>query len=249
MSTPLLLRQTLLEQRAFWRNVEFAFFTFALPLLLLLMLGFVQEKDTLMDSDISAVTYIVPGILGFGVISAAFSNLASRIAILRAEGVLKRVRTTPVDAGLYVGAHLLSTLGTTLVVAFATLALGRIVFDVGPTQAGLPSLAIGLVAGIVCFGALGLALSTVIPSAEAAAPISNAVYLPLALVSGVFDPTMTLPGWLQNVVDLFPIRALVELLQNSYDARVSEISWHAVVVLVVWSAVGSAVAVRFFRWQ
>ena len=41
-----------------------------------------------------------------------------------------------------------------------------------------------LILGVVCFGALGLALSAVASSAESASPIANASYLPLAVMSG-----------------------------------------------------------------
>ena len=84
----LVTHQMVLEQRAFWRNPQAAFFTFALPLALLLGLGATSGDDA---------SLLVPGILAFGIIGASYGNLAATVASLRADGVLKRIRATPLS--------------------------------------------------------------------------------------------------------------------------------------------------------
>jgi ABC-2 type transport system permease protein len=96
---------------------------------------------------------------------------------------------------------------------------------------------------------LGLAISSVIPHADAAGPITNAAYLPLALVSGVFDPTMSLPGWIETVVALFPLKPLCDILTAGYDPRSPGVDTQDLVVLVVWCFLSVALAVRLFRWH
>ena len=79
-------RQTKLEQRAFWRNPDYAFFTFLLPLLLLALLGAVNSGDEIGDrTDINAIDLVVPGVVAFAVMVSAYANLASRLAVLRAD--------------------------------------------------------------------------------------------------------------------------------------------------------------------
>jgi hypothetical protein len=68
----------------------------------------------------------------------------------------------------------------------------------------------------VCFAALGLAVSSLIRSAESAGPIANASYLPIAIVSGIFDPTMGLPHWLSYAADVLPVKALAQVLEDAY---------------------------------
>lgn len=244
----LIVSQARLEQRAFWRNPDYAFFTFVLPIGLLLLLGAIEADSHIPDRGIRAVTLFVPGILTFGVIAAAYANLAARIAVLRSDGVLKRIRATPLEPGAYLGGHLTSTLATSLLVAAATIALGHLVFDTAPRLDRAPTLILGLCLGILCFAALALAISIVIPSAEAAGPITNASYLPLALVSGVFDPTLDLPSWLTRAVEAFPIKALVDTLQAAYDPTTPTATGD-LLVLAVWSAIGVLVARRYFRWE
>ena len=240
-------RQAKLEQRAFWRNPDYAFFTFLLPLLLLALLGAVNSGDEIGDrTDINAIDLVVPGVVAFAVIVSAYANLASRLAVLRADGVLKRIRTTPLDPRAYLTAQLLSTLVTTLLASAATLLLGFVAFDVAPRAEGV--LALGLVLGIICFAALGLALSSAISHADAAGPITHATYLPLALVSGVFDPSINIPGWLETLVSLFPVQALVELLVAAYDPTADGVPLGASLVLAIWGIGAIAIAMRSFSW-
>ena len=116
----------------------------------------------------------VPSILAFGVIVAAYVNLGAKIATLRHDGVLKRIRTTPLPAGAYLSGVLGSTAATTLAITACTAVIGWLAFGAVPRAAGLAEIAGGLALGVVCFGSLGLALSSVARSAESASPLANA---------------------------------------------------------------------------
>ena len=189
------LRQTRLEQRAFWRNPETAFFTFALPIGLLLIFGATSAHDAVPGRpDLDGLTLFVPGILAFGIIVAAYGSLAATIAILRSEGVLKRIRATPLTPASYLAGHLTSVLATSFLIAVTTIVLGRIAFDVAPRTAAVVSLPLTLVLGITCFAALGLAISTVIPNGTASGAITNGTYIPIALVSGTFSTGLAAPA-------------------------------------------------------
>ena len=251
MTAPkLLVHQLRLEQRAFWRNPETAFFTFALPVGLLLIFGFTSAHDRVPGRpDLQGLTLFVPGILAFGIIVAAYGTLAATIAMLRADGVLKRIRATPLAPGMYLAGQLASVLATSLIVAATTIVLGRVAFDIAPRSGSLPTLIGTLALGIVCFSALGLAVSALIPRADAAGAITNGTYLPLALVSGTFSSGLTLPSWLDHVVSAFPIKALTDGLRAGYDPASHGPSLGSVLVLAVWAMIGIAVAHRFFRWE
>ena len=79
----------------------------------------------------------VPSILAFGVIVAAYVNLGAKIATLRHDGVLKRIRTTPLPAGAYLSGVLGSTAATTLAITACTAVIGWLAFGAVPRAAGL----------------------------------------------------------------------------------------------------------------
>jgi ABC-2 type transport system permease protein len=243
----LTFRQALHEQRSFWRSAEYALFTFALPVALLLLIGSTTGGGYLPHTHVKAQTIFVPSIIAFGVIVAAYVNLSAKLAALRHDGVLKRIRTTPIPAGAYLTGVLGSTAATTLAITTATGVLGWLVFGVVPRAAGVAEIAAGLALGVVCFGSLGLVLSALARSAESASPIANASYLPVAIMSGIFDPTFSVPHWLSAAIGYLPVRALAQILEQGYTP-VAHVPPQDFGVLAAWAAAGVAVAVWRFRW-
>ena len=110
------------------------------------------------------------------------------------------------------------------------------------------ALTVGLILGIVCFATLGLAISSVITSAESAGPVAYASFLPIAIISGVFDPTFSgLPQWLSRLVAAFPVKALAQLMQGGYTVRPFP-AWD-LANLALWTALGAGFVAWRFRWQ
>src|SRR3954447_3941893 len=87
-----------LERRMFWRNPTAAFFNFFFPLIFLALFGAIFHNDQ------KNLDVIVPGIAGMSVMATTFSALAMNITFLREQGVLKRMRGTPLPTGSYLTA-------------------------------------------------------------------------------------------------------------------------------------------------
>ena len=181
-------RQYRLERRLFWRNPSAAFFNFLLPLLFLALFGAIFSGNQ-HDLDV-----IVPGIAGMAVMSTTFIALAYNMTFLREQGVLKRIRGTPLPGISY----LLGIAGNAVTNAALQIIIivvaGRIFFGTGwPHDWG--ELLVFVAAGVLCFASLGVAFSHAIPNFESTAAYVNAVFLPVILISGVFYDSSPCP-WL-----------------------------------------------------
>lgn len=239
-----------LHQRSFWRNPESAFFNFAMPLSVLLIYGATVSNNTLPGRHgVRVLTLFVPGILGFAVVVVAYGNLAATVALQRSDGVLKRLRSTPMEPSLYIVGQVLSILTITLMISVATIGLGSAAFRALPRADAIPELLIVLTTGIACFSSLGLAVSAIIPSADAAGPITNGTYLPLAMVSGMFSATLHLPRTLATVIGAFPLKALADGLRATYDPAMRGFPIQDLTVLAAWTVAGVVLTKRFFRWE
>jgi len=234
------------ELRIYTRSRELAFFTFLLPMILFLLLGFAygdEEVGNLRGSD-----YLLAGTLGYGVIATAFAGLAIVLVIRREEGILKRLRSTPLPAPTYLTAVLVTTMIAFLVQAVCIVALGMAVFDASfPHRIG--SLAIALVLGAISFAALGVGLTGLVRRAEGASAVVNAIYFPMLFISGSFFERNTFPGFLQAVADVLPLTYFIRLVTDIM-LRGDEI-WDRlgdVAVLAAWGLAGAVVATRRFRW-
>jgi len=243
----LFLHELRAQQLLFWRSREAAFFTFLLPIIFLLLLGSVYGDEEI--DGINGSTYLLAGLLGYGVVATAFAGLAITLVLRRESGVLKRVRGTPLPTGVYLGAVIGSTLVVIAANAVAQLLVARFVLD-ARWPASLGGLALALLLGALVFAALGIALTGAIRSAEGSSALVNAIYLPLTFISGVFFSVETLPGFLQAIADVSPLTYLLDLIRSLVlEDGGSTGSGGDVLVLAAWGLAGLVIALRVFRWE
>jgi ABC-2 type transport system permease protein len=115
----------------------------------------------------------------------------------------------------------------------------------------MPGLISALIVGAAAFCSLGLAMTAVIPNADASPAIVNATILPLLFISDIFIPLDEAPEWLTTVSKVFPVRHLSEAMQTAYSPLTegSGIEWGNLAVIAIWGAVGLLLAIRFFSWE
>jgi ABC-2 type transport system permease protein len=229
------------ERKIFWRNPSAAFFNFLLPILLLVLIA------TAFSSDADELEVLIPGVAGMGVLATTFTALAYNLTMLRDEGVLKRIRGTPMPAGAYLAGLIGSaTLNAVLQVAIVV-AIGNVFYGVEWPQDPMMLAGFTLL-GVVCFASLGVAFSHAIPNEEAAPAYTNAIFLPLIFISGVFYSADDLPTALNAIAEALPLKHLIDGLSEAIVGGGGDVGAAAAVV-AVWAAAGLFLAVRFFRWE
>ena len=238
------------EQRAFWRNPQSAFFSFAFPLMFLVIFASLNTTDHLdRYGGISYNQYLIPAILTFGVMSACYSNVAMGLVERRETGMLKRLRATPLPGGIIVGALLLSSVVVAFLLAGLTILVGITLYDIHLPYHVLP-LVLGLGLGSITFCALGIAVSTLVPNIDAAPATVQFPYFALNFISGVFFPAPQ-SGLLHDVGQWFPVAHLVQVSFAAFDPREHGTALHGrdLLSLALWATVATVVAVRRFRWE
>src|ERR1700753_89838 len=126
------------EQRAYWRNRGRGIFTFVFPLMFLVIFASIDKGRTLSSRDgIPYDDFFVPGILAYGVIATTFVNMAIGTAILRDEGILKRMQGTPLPRWAYVLARIGSAFLIVAAITIVVLGLGATVWGLGFPAASL----------------------------------------------------------------------------------------------------------------
>jgi ABC-2 type transport system permease protein len=170
------------------------------------------------------------------------------LVIAREDGRLKRGRGTPLPAWVFIAGRVGNSIVVALLMLALIMALGRIAYGVAIPWSRLPSILFVLVIGAAAFCCLGVALTAAIPSEDAAAPIVNALLLPLYFLSGVFIPDDQLPAGVIHFADVFPIRHFFEALFDAYLGGGSAVSWDNLAVVAIWGVAGLLAAIRWFRW-
>lgn len=241
-----------LEFQDFWRSTISIAFIVALPVMFYVGFGvaFLSEADqvrTVGTHTLTQANLSYAGVLTFGLMSVALANVAINLAIRRHHGLFKRLRTTPVTPGVVMGAFLVNSLVTALLVVAVITMIGLGVLHVTPEGARAGALVAAVLLGFWALAPLGTALSLLPPNADTAVPIINGVFFPLAFLSGGFFPVSFgsvgdavlswLPGGL--LMDLFT--GAVAISGPVWDTR-------SALGLAAWGVLGTIVTLRWFRW-
>jgi ABC-2 type transport system permease protein len=252
-SLSLALRQVAYTNKAFWRNPASAFFTFAFPLMFLVIFTAIfgsGQVTTASGVTVSTSTFYVPAIAAFSVITACYTNIAISLSFTRDTGVLKRIHGTPLPAWSYLAGRIIHAVLMAVLLVALCAAFGAVAYHATLPSSGLPAFVLTLVVGAASFCALGIALTAFIPNADAAPAVVNASILPLLFISNVFIPLQNPPAWMDALSNVFPVRHFADALVGSFLAvNGSGIQGIDLVVVGVWGVVGLAIGVRFFSWE
>ena len=241
----------------FSRQKEAVVFTIFFPVILLAIFGSVF-KDTIAPG-VTFSQYFVAGMIASGLVNSGFQNIAINIPIERDLGAIKRLRGTPLPITSYFIGKAISVFTSMVVQVFILLAIGVAFFGLNmPTE---PSKWLTftwlLILGTASSTALGVAFSSVPKNGRGASAIVSPVVIILQFFSGVFFVFTQLPGWMQQVAAIFPLKWLTQgmrsvFLPDTFAAQEVAKSWEGgrtAIILLVWLIVGLFFAVKTFRWE
>ncbi|HEX9695367.1 MAG TPA: ABC transporter permease [Actinomycetota bacterium] len=247
----LVVRQFRAEWKSFWRNPAAAGFTFVFPLMFMVIFNLLfDDPYTGRGPRVSAATFFTPALITFSVVSACFTNVAMGVVFAREEGVLKRVRGTPLPPWIYLAGRIVNAMAVTVILVAIMLVFGVAIYGVELPGATMPAFVVTLLVGAASLCALGLAATVAVPNEDAAPPIINLMVLPLLFISDVFIPLDNAPAWLIRFADVFPIRHLSNSLIEAFIGRGGS-AFNAPDLLVIagWGVAAVAFSVRAFRWE
>jgi len=247
----LALHEFRFSQKVFWRNPGSVFFTVLLPVLFLVIFGTIFGNDPIDTlGGIPTTTYYVPAIVTLAVVSATMVSLAVNVTTAREAGLLKRGRGTPQPPWVFIAGRVGNAVVVSALMVVVVTLVGKLLYGAPVPWKQTPEVALILVVGAASFCCLGIALTSIIPSREAAPAITNVITLPLYFLSGVFIPENEIPDGVLTFAGFFPIRNFFEAFFAAYSPGAAGfgIEWWNLLVVALWGLAGLLLAIRFFRW-
>jgi ABC-2 type transport system permease protein len=260
---PSLLRQAgvrgLVEIKIFFRQREAVVFTFALPIILLLLFGEIFHGN-IGHTGVTFRQYFIAGIIASGLMSTTFVNLGVGIAADRNDGTLTRLAGTPLSpVGYFAGKAILAFVSCLLeVIALLAVGVGVLGLNLPSSSGRWLTLAWVIVLGAATCSLLGIAVSSAVKAtARSAVAVMNLPYLVLSFISGVYFVFSSLPVGLQRVAAIFPLKWICQgmrsaFLPDSLQAVEPAHAWeHGRIALVLgaWLVASLVICIRTFRWQ
>jgi len=248
----LLAKQITYQLKLLARSPMSAFATLVIPLMILLAMGLLHLGTRLSSrGGIPYIQFFTPAMIAFAVVNACYMGVIPPVTLARDQGILKRIRSTPLPAWVYMAGRIVAAGLVAIVGAVVVVAVGAGVYGFHMIWAGVPAAALTIVVAMFCFCSLALAVSVLVPSSESAVPVAWGTMLPLCFISDVFQPINGAPRWLRDVASLFPVRPFADSLESVFNpVSGSRAIQPAHLELMALWGVGAAVFVLLaFRWE
>jgi ABC-2 type transport system permease protein len=247
----LLWEQFRYQNKIFWRTPIAAFFTMVFPLMLLVLFTAIFGNELIEELGVTTAQFFTPGLAVFAAVSASYTSLAIGTAIARDNGILKRVRGTPIPPWLYITGRVASAVYLGFIAIVLMMGVGIVFYGVQLFPRTLPAALLTFLVGVGCFSALGLLVAAISPNGDAAPAITNATLLPIAFISNIFFPVEDPPRWMELAGDFFPLKHFAGSFRDAFDPTLTggQFHWPELAYLALWGVVAAVLAIRLFKWE
>ena len=225
------------------------FLSIVFPLLLLVCLKVITPSHPV--DGLPYAQWVTPAMCAFCLLNACYVTVITSMVLAREEGILKRLRGTPLPAWAYLAGRSGSAFVTSVIASGVIIATGVAFFHVSIVWHALGYFIAAALLGIACFFLIGAAVTTVVPKTDTALPIAFGTMLPLAFISDVFFSVSHPPAWLHDLASAFPVAPVAQAMEDSFNPATQ--SWpmplSGLLVVLGWSAAAIAVIALAFRWE
>jgi ABC-2 type transport system permease protein len=159
------------------------------------------------------VDWFVPGVIGMNMMFSCLFGVGFVIVRYRKNGVLKRLKATPVSALSFISAQAVSRLVIVLITSVFVF-IGTNFFLGFVMKGSFLNLLLVALLGVLCLISMGLVFASRIKSEELASGLINLFTFPMMLLSGIFFSLEGTPAIVQNISKIFPLTHFVDAARN-----------------------------------
>ena len=206
-------------------------------------------KQAIKGAEIRYIDWMFPGVLGMNMMFSALFGVGYMIVLYRKNGVLKRLKATPLTAFEYLAAQMLSRIfllmftivivwiGCDAIFSFqmeGSFIVLMIVFFVG----GLSLTSIGLM-----FASRGI-------SEEFTSGILNFIAWPMMFLSEVWFSIEGAPNWVKMFAKIFPLTHLLSAARKVMNdgAGLAQVT-PEIIIMLLMSLTGLMIGAYLFTWS
>lgn len=210
------------------------------------------HATTITGRAYSTIDFILPGQLGFSLLSTGVFGTAFVFFSLRQNLVIKRFFATPVSKASIVIGEGIARIGFALIGALIIILIGHFFFEFTLVKGAMTVLNMMILSflGVLVFMGFGFVVSGLAKSESTIPPISNIITLPQFLLSGTFFTIDVFPSWLQPISRALPLTHLNDAMRKvAFDGAELWDVRQQILFVVLWGIGVYAVAVKVFKWE
>jgi ABC-2 type transport system permease protein len=242
-------KMTWMEAKLFLREPVGAFFTLIFPLMMLFIFGIIYGNIPLPESGSQGtVDTLIPALIAMIIGITGLMSITITMATYRENGVLRRLRTTPVSPLIVMAAQVIVVFAMTCLGMLLLIAAGMLVYHVR-FEGNAFSVLAGFVLSSLSFFGIGFILAGIMPTARTAQIVAMVLLYPMLILSGAAWPRELMPATIQNISAFLPLTYVVNLLRGLWAGQPWGDHLLDVAVLAGMLLLGIIVSLKTFRWE
>ncbi len=245
-----LLKMTWMEAKLFLREPVSAFFTLVFPLVMLFIFGGIYGTKPVpgTGSTQGAIGTLIPAFTAMIIGMTGLMPVTITMATYRENGILRRLRTTPVSPLVVMAAQVVVVFVMTSVGVLMLFIAGKLVYHI-QFNGNAFSMLSGFALSSLSFFGIGFILAGVMPNARMAQIVAMVLLYPMLIFSGAAWPRELMPAAVHKISAFLPLTYVVNLLRGLWVGEPWGMHLLDVGILVGMLVLGVIISVKTFRWE
>lgn len=215
-------------------------------------LPYQMTHEQIEGREYKMIDFILPGQLGFVILSSGVISTAFLLISLKQRLVVKRFFATPARRSTIIIGEAVARMIFSVIQVLFIIAIGVFGFHFTLSNGIWTLLEMILISsfGLIVFLGVGMIVSSIAKNEQAVPPIANIFTLPQFFLSGAFFSITVFPEWLQPICKILPLTFVNDSLRKiAFDgAAFGDISLD-LLGMTIWGIVVYAIVIKVFKWE
>lgn len=231
------------------RNMNMVIFAIILPLVVLVILGFLYGTNSAANgADYTFLEQSIGALCAISVCAGGLMGLPLVVAEYRERKILKRFQVTPISPSMLLAVEVLIYVLYALVSLITLLLVSGLAWDVH-LRGSWGGFAGSWLLTVLSTLSIGMMVGGIAKNAKSASVIASVLYFPMLIFSGATLPFEMMPEAMQKIVTVFPLTQSIQLMKESFLGLTVEHSGLSIIVMLCVTLACSGIAIKCFKWE
>ena len=231
------------------RNMNMVIFAVILPLVVLVILGFLYGTKPASDgADYTFLEQSIGALCAISVCAGGLMGLPLVVAEYRERKILKRFQVTPVSPAMLLAVEFLIYVIYSLVSLITLILVSGLAWGVHLCGSWMGFAGSWLLT-VLSTLSIGMMVGGVAKNAKSASVIACVLYFPMLIFSGATLPFEVMPEIMQKVISVFPLTQGIQLMKSAFLGLAVEPLGLPIIVMLCVTLTCSGIAIKCFKWE
>lgn len=231
------------------RGMDMVIFSICMPIVVLVAIGVIYgNKPAFEGANYTFLEQSFGAITSIAICAGGVMGLPLVVSDYRSKHILKRFKVTPVDPIVILLVEVTIYALYSLVSMSSLFLVAKLFFKFN-MQGNILNFILGWLLVMISMFSIGIMVGGISKDSKIAGVIASVLYFPMLIFSGATIPYEVMPNIMKKIVDVFPLTQGIKILKSAILGQSVENIIIPIVIMLIITAICSAVAIKCFKWE